>query len=148
MSLLNQDDATKVDFVNPTSLRENEQICQGNIQESSNDIIRSESKEKSNLYPKKYHCNECGKQLSTVIDLNKHKKAFNERITYPCGLCQYQFTSKGSLARHNKAVPEGIKYPCKQCQHQSTLKGNLAVHEKAVHEGISYPCEQCEHQFT
>ena len=83
----------------------------------------------------KYHCKECGKQLSTKASLNIHIRVVHEGIRYSCGECRHQATSKGNLAH------EGIKHPCDKCQHQASSKRYLAQHKELFMKGLNIPVD-------
>ena len=69
----------------------------------------------------------------------------DEGIRFSCRECGKQIRTQSNLNRHIRANHEGIKYPCSQCQYQATTKGGLIQHERSVHKGIKYPCGQCEY---
>ena len=101
--------------------------------ETSYDVIESDTKMSNKNEIPHYSCNECDKQFFSKSNANAHAKRAHEGFKFSCGQCKKTFTQKIGLDRHIASIHEGIKYQCDICDHQASTKSNLYAHLKNKH---------------
>ncbi|KFD55699.1 hypothetical protein M513_03447 [Trichuris suis] len=81
---------------------------------------------------KKYVCEVCGKNFSTVEHLAAHRHVHEER-KFACEKCDFRFTSKEALREHWKWHSARFKAVCKKCTVRFVTKEELEEHVKSAH---------------
>ena len=106
----------------------------------------------------KHKCDICGKCLSTVDSVKKHKiKIHKTQVdtkpkNFKCDQCDKSFINTGFLARHKHNVHESnsFKFPCKFCDKKYSNEELLSIHISNVHECHNtqkVACTKCGKDF-
>lgn len=99
--------------------------------------------------PKTYVCEVCGKGYSTRGGLNVHRQSRHIRSrTFPCQHCPKTFYLRRYLDKHLK-MHSGVRdYRCDACGHAFKSQSNLEFHRR-IHTGYKpYRCELCDVAFA
>ena len=82
----------------------------------------------------KYTCTDCGKQLTTKFNFDRHQMIHtSDREKYACSICEKAFTSKGQLGRHMEGIHRGTVYSCNNCDKTYQRLDTLNAHKKKEH---------------
>ena len=109
--------------------------------------------ERKHLESKKnYPCALCGKVLSSVKDLRRHKRVLhNENAAlFKCNFedCKYSTNDKSKLTVHKKGVHQRANIECNFCEYKASFRSNYNRHMKTVHiNEKNIKCSLCDKTF-
>ena len=115
----------------------------------------SEAKNVGNEHTPVFKCNECGKEFSRNVQLERHVKSDHskEKLSkqYNCNKCEFTQESeamlKEHLAKHNEHEP---LFKCNDCGKEFSRNMQLERHVKSYHShqnlAKQYNCEDCAFQ--
>ena len=64
-------------------------------------------------------------------DVTRLKESYE---AFKCKECGKEFTSYLRRQRHKRSVHDGVRYPCNFCDHKATFRQNLWRHVKTMHK--------------
>ena len=82
-----------------------------------------------------YDCGECGKVLSTAVNLKTHKKRKhnNGKMSLNCKICDKSFYVNGDLTKHIEKYHKEKIFNCDQCEYSASLNSSLTQHISRCH---------------
>ena len=86
---------------------------------------------------REFHCDACGKSFKGLRKFKDHRRS---HILAQCYMCS-EFFSKAALSRHVKQHSKE-RLHCDQCDYKTLRKDTLRQH-MATHEGPIFSCDQC-----
>ncbi|KAK3876960.1 hypothetical protein Pcinc_018290 [Petrolisthes cinctipes] len=99
---------------------------------------------------RRYKCNICNKELTTVRNLKNHITSFHHKQrTFVCQICNKSFSKSSSLQVHMRSVHTGERpFSCNVCSKNFHDPALLKIHQ-AIHTGEQkYSCKVCGRGFT
>ncbi|KAK4321845.1 hypothetical protein Pmani_007382 [Petrolisthes manimaculis] len=99
---------------------------------------------------RRYKCNICNKELTTVRNLKNHITSFHHKQrTFVCQICNKSFSKSSSLQVHMRSVHTGERpFSCNICSKNFHDLALLKIHQ-AIHTGEQkYSCKVCGRGFT
>jgi uncharacterized Zn-finger protein len=103
------------------------------LSDTSLDSTAVKSKNKSSK-KRIFICNECGMQLQSQTELNKHMLQTHENVKpFECSLCDMTFYELSSKNRHEKEHAGLKPFRCYICSFEFTRTSNLRAHLLKVH---------------
>jgi len=90
---------------------------------------------KGKISNRKFHCDQCGKIVTSNQKLRKHIMVVHEKKrNFACAYCNKLFSSNSNVMTHEGRVHTGIlPYKCDQCDKMFSRKSLLEKHFKVTH---------------
>uniref|UniRef100_A0A1I8NFY8 Uncharacterized protein n=1 Tax=Musca domestica TaxID=7370 RepID=A0A1I8NFY8_MUSDO len=117
------------EFKNQKSLQQHERIHEGESSEAT------------------YACDECGRQYSSQLLLETHRKQAHKERDNVCSICGNAFKLKNQLVNHMKLHLEK-NIPCPHCDKKYARQFDLNVHLRSHTGEMPYACHLCDKRFA
>ncbi|XP_075704287.1 uncharacterized protein LOC142702106 [Rhinoderma darwinii] len=98
--------------------------------------------------PKRGKRFQCGKPVTKISGLFKHRRIHTGETPYTCSECGKCFTYKSHLVIHERSHTGEKPYSCSECGKSFTYKSNLVIHERSHTGEKPYSCPECGKCFT
>ena len=99
----------------------------------------SEVEANTKLY---YYCDKCGKKMSSLSNLNTHKRFVHNTDPIACPVCSVIFPNPSKLKTHQRNEHKPQKQ-CDYCDYKTSLTNKLKTH-MATHDDPQYQCGYCK----
>ncbi|VDM34534.1 unnamed protein product [Hydatigera taeniaeformis] len=86
------------------------------------------------MHPRRFICNQCRQQFSSLAELNRHTLELHN--SFRCNFCKAKFTQRSNLQRHSLKHVGFKPFTCNICQKEYYRKDHLVRHIEVTHPNV------------